>query len=204
MRLTIHPDNPQQRHIEQAADVIRQGGVIAYPTDSAYALGCHLGDKDALERIRRIRQVDKNHFMTLICKDLSEIATYARVDNWVFRLLKHNTPGPYTFILKASGEVPKRILHAKRKSIGLRIPDNQIVHALLNTLGEPILSSTLTLPGETEPLSDPDSILESLEHSLDLVIDGGCTGIEPTSVINMSEGVIDILRTGKGDLSPFS
>lgn len=200
---TIHPDNPQQRLIHQAADIIRRGGVVVYPTDSGYALGCHLGDKGAMERIRRIRQLDKHHNFTLVCRDLSELGRYARVDNTVFRLLKNHTPGPYTFILKATSEVPKRLLHPRRKTIGLRVPDNPIALALLEQLDEPMMSVTLMLPGDDMPMTDPYDIRQTLEHELDLVIDGGFCGLEPTSVIDLVEETPEIVRRGLGDVSHF-
>lgn len=199
----IHPDNPQQRLVKQAADIIRAGGVIVYPTDSGYALGCHLGDKKALERIRRIRQLDKDHNFTLVCRDLSELGSYARVDNVAYRLIKNHTPGPYTFILRATAEVPKRLLHPKRRTIGLRVPDNAIALALLQELGEPIMSVTLILPGDDLPSIDPYEIRRELEHDVDLVIDGGYCGMEPTSVIDLSEDQLVILRQGLGDTSHF-
>ena len=199
----IHPVNPQTRLIEQAVQILRKGGVIAYPTDSAYALGCQLEDKGALERIRRIRRLDDEHNFTLVCRDLSQLGTYARVDNNVYRLIRNHTPGAYTFILKATGEVPRRLLHPKRKTIGLRVPDNRITLALLEKLGEPMMSVSLILPGEQLPLTDPYDIRESLQHDLDLVIDGSYCGMEPTSVIDLSEDVPVILRRGVGDVSAF-
>jgi tRNA threonylcarbamoyl adenosine modification protein (Sua5/YciO/YrdC/YwlC family) len=199
----IHPDNPQKRLITQAVDIVKKGGVIAYPTDSAYALGCHIGDKAALETIRRIRKLDDKHNFTLVCRDLSELATYARVDNSVFRIIKNLTPGAYTFILEATGEVPRRLLHPKRRTIGIRVPDNRIALALLEELGEPLMSVTLQLPGEDLPLTDPYEIRERLEHELDLVIDGGFCGFEPTSVVDLSGDGAQILRRGKGDLNAF-
>jgi len=199
----IHPENPQKRLITQAVDIVKKGGVIAYPTDSAYALGCHIGDKTALETIRRIRKLDDKHNFTLVCRDLSELATFARVDNGVFRVLKNLTPGAYTFILEATSEVPRRLLHPKRRTIGIRVPDNQIALALLEELGEPLMSVTLQLPGEDLPLTDPYEIRERLEHELDLIIDGGFCGFEPTSVVDMSGDTPQILRRGKGDLNAF-
>ncbi len=197
----IHPENPQSRLIKQAVEIIRGGGLVAYPTDSAYALGCHIGDKFALDRIRSIRQLDKHHNFTLMCRDLSELATYARVDNQTFRLLKAHTPGPYTFILEATSEVPKRLMHPKRKTIGMRVPDNAIALALLEELGEPIMSSSLILPNETVPLTDPYDIRDTLEHHLELVIDGGFCGMEATSVIDMTGEAPELLRQGCGDVS---
>ena len=199
----VHPVNPQPRLIRQAVDILRRGGVIAYPTDSSYALGCHLGDKDAMERIRTIRQVDKHHNFTLVCADLSQLAQYARVSNSDFRLLKAHTPGPYTFILEATREVPRRLQHEKRKTIGLRVPDHPVVRALLADLGEPIASSTLILPGETLPMSDPQEIRARLERQLDLVIDAGPCGMEPTTVVVLEDGVAEVVRLGRGDPAPF-
>ncbi len=199
----VHPDNPQARLVRQAVDIIRGGGVIVYPTDSAYALGCHIGDKNALDRIRRIRKLDEKHNFTLVCRDLSEIATYAKVNNTVYRLLRHTTPGPYTFILKATSEVPKRLLHPKRKTVGLRVPDNAIAAALLAELGEPLMSVTLIMPGDDLPLIDPYDIRETLEHEVDLVIDGGYCGMEPTTVVDLADETAVVLRVGKGDVAPF-
>jgi len=199
----IHPENPQKRLITQAVDIVRKGGVIAYPTDSAYALGCHIGDKTALETIRRIRKLDDKHNFTLMCRDLSELATYARVNNGVYRILKTHTPGAYTFILEATGEVPRRLLHPKRRTIGIRVPDNNIALALLEELGEPLMSVTLQLPGEDLPLTDPYEIRERLEHELDLIIDGGFCGFDPTSVVDLSGDEAVILRRGRGELNAF-
>jgi tRNA threonylcarbamoyl adenosine modification protein (Sua5/YciO/YrdC/YwlC family) len=199
----IHPDNPQARLVRQAVDIIRDGGVVVYPTDSAYAIGCQIGDKTALDRIRRIRRLDERHNFTLVCRDLSEIATYARVDNKVYRLLRHCTPGPYTFILRATSEVPRRLMHPKRKTIGLRVPDNRIASALLVDLDEPLMSVTLILPGDELPLIDPYDIREVLEHDVDLVIDGGYCGMEPTTVVDLVDDAPIVLRAGKGDTAPF-
>ena len=200
----IHPENPQPRLIKQAVHIIRQGGVIAYPTDSAYALGCHLGDKDALAKIVRIRQLDDKHHFTLLCRDLSEIATYAKVDNATYRLLKAHTPGAYTFILTGSSEVPRRLMHPKRKTIGLRVPDHAICQALLAELNEPLLTATLQLPDESEPLFDPDDILERLGKQLDLVINGGFGTLIPTTVIDLSQETgAQIIREGAGDATAF-
>ena len=199
----MHPDNPQPRLVRQAADIVRGGGVIVYPTDSAYALGCRLGDKSALDRIRRIRKLDDRHNFTLVCRDLSEIAAYARVDNSVYRLLKHHTPGPYTFILRATSELPRRLLHPRRRTVGLRVPDNEIARALLNELREPLMSVTLIMPGDELPLIDPQAIRELLEHRLDLVIDGGYCGMEPSTVVDLVGAVPLLLRAGKGDPAPF-
>jgi tRNA threonylcarbamoyl adenosine modification protein (Sua5/YciO/YrdC/YwlC family) len=200
----IHPDNPQARLIRHAADIIREGGVVVYPTDSAYALGCHIGDKNALDRIRRIRKLDDRHNFTLVCRDLSEIAAYAKVDNRVYRLLRHCTPGPYTFILRATSEVPRRLMHPKRKTVGLRVPDNRIAAALLEDLGEPLMSVTLIMPGDELPLIDPYDIRQTLEHDVDLVIDGGYCGMEATTVVDLADDAPLILRAGKGDIAPFS
>jgi tRNA threonylcarbamoyl adenosine modification protein (Sua5/YciO/YrdC/YwlC family) len=199
--IEVHPDNPQPRRVAEIVETIREGGLIAYPTDSSYAFGCHIGDKRAMDRIRRIRRTDKNHNFTLVCSDLSEISTYARVDNWAYRMLKAMTPGPYTFILPATREVPKRLQHPKRRTIGLRVPDHALVRAVLDSLGEPIMSSTLLLPGDDLPLTDPHEIEERIGHEIDLIIDAGATGIEPTSVLDLSEGTVEVLRVGRGDVS---
>ena len=199
----IHPDNPQVRLIKQAADIVRKGGIIVYPTDSAYAIGCHIGDKRALERIRRIRQLDDKHNFTLVCRDLSELATFARVDNTQYRLLKACTPGPYTFILKATAEVPRRLMHQKRKTIGLRVPENPTAQALLEELNEPLMSVTLIMPGDADPLIDPYDIRALLEHDVDLVIDGGYCGLEMTTVIDLADDDPVLVRQGKGDVAPF-
>ncbi len=202
--LDIPPDNPQPRFIAQAVEIIRQGGLIVYPTDSGYALGCHIGDKAAQDRMRRVRDLDESHHFTLVCKDLSELSIYARVDNsTVFRLLKNNTPGPYTFILKATLEVPRRLMNPKRKTLGLRVPDNRIALALLETLGEPILSTSLILPGRDETLTEAESIRELLDKQVDLIIDGGFCGNQPTTVVDLTEGYPEIVRVGKGDPAPF-
>lgn len=194
----IHPTHPQSRLIHQAVEIIRDGGLVVYPTDSSYAIGCHIGDKDAMERIRRIRQVDNKHFFTLVCSDLSEIATYAKVGNSDYRLLKSLTPGPYTFLLKATHEVPRRLMHSKRREIGIRVVDNPIVHDMLQEFGQPIMSSTLILPDSDMPETDAHDIREKLEHQVDLVIDGGHCGFEPTTVINMVESSPKVTRQGKG------
>lgn len=199
----IHPDNPQARLIRHAVDIIRDGGVVAYPTDSAYALGCHIGDKAALDRIRRIRKLDDRHNFTLMCSDLSEIAAYAKVDNTVYRLLRHCTPGPYTFILRATSEVPRRLMHPKRKTVGLRVPENPIASALLADLGEPLMSVTLIMPGEEYPMIDPYDIRDTLQHEVDLVIDGGYCGMEVTTVVDLADETPVVLRAGKGDTAPF-
>ncbi len=199
----IHPENPQARLIKQSVDIVRKGGLIAYPTDSAYALGCHIGDKSALDRIRAIRQLDKHHNFTLMCRDLSELSTYAKVDNAIFRLLKNHTPGAYTFILEATSEVPKRLMHPKRKTIGLRVPNNPIALALMEELGEPLMSSSLILPGDEYPLTDPYDMRDSLEHQLELVVDGGFCGMEPTTVIDLSGDNPELVRQGCADASSF-
>jgi tRNA threonylcarbamoyl adenosine modification protein (Sua5/YciO/YrdC/YwlC family) len=198
---SIHPDNPQSRLIKQAADMLREGAVIVYPTDSGYALGCRLDDKDAVTRIRLIRGKDDKHLMTLVCRDLSELSKYARVDNAMFRLLKNNTPGSYTFILDATREVPRRLQHPKRSTVGLRIPDHPVALALLEELGEPILSSTLILPEAREPLTDVGEIREHLERLVGLVIEGGSVGTEPTTVIDLTEASPVLLRRGKGPVA---
>ena len=199
----IHPDNPQKRLIAQAVEIIRQGGLVVYPTDCAYAIGCHLGDKSAVDRLKRIRKLDDKHNFTLVCRDLSEIGTYAKVNNPQYRILKNHTPGAYTFILRATSEVPKRLLHAKRKTIGLRIPDSNIALELMRELGEPIMSTSLILPGDDTPLTDPYEIREILQHQVDLFIDGGYCGMEATSVINLVDDVPEIIREGAGDISNF-
>ena len=199
--IEVHPDNPQPRRVAEIVETIRDGGLIAYPTDSSYAFGCHIGDKRAMDRIRRIRRTDKSHNFTLVCSDLSEIGTYARLDNWAYRMLKSMTPGPYTFILPATREVPKRLQHPKRRTIGLRVPDHVLVRAVLEALGEPIMSSTLLLPGDDLPLTDPYEIQERIGHEIDLIIDAGPTGIEPTSVIDLSQDTVEVLRVGRGDVS---
>lgn len=200
----VHPENPQQRLISRAVEIVREGGVIAYPTDSAYALGCHIGDKAAMEKIRAIRKLDHRHHLTLVCRDLSDVGIYAKVDNSTYRLLKAHTPGPYTFLLQASSEVPRRLLNPKRRTIGLRVPDNAVVAALLDQLGEPILSTTLQLPGEDYPMTDPYEIRDLLEHQLDLVIDGGYCGMEPTSIVDFQQGYPEVVRQGAGDCSGFA
>jgi tRNA threonylcarbamoyl adenosine modification protein (Sua5/YciO/YrdC/YwlC family) len=200
---SIHPENPQIRLIKQAVGIIREGGIIVYPTDSCYALGCQLGDKDAMTRIRAIRQVDERHHFTLVCRDLSEIAQYAKVDNRQYRLLKANTPGSYTFILQATREVPRRLQHPKRNTIGLRVPDHPVVTALLAELDEPLLSSTLMLPGDELPMTDPLEIRDRLERQVDLILDAGSCGVEMTTVIDLTEEVPVLIRAGKGAVEPF-
>ncbi|MEP7154979.1 MAG: L-threonylcarbamoyladenylate synthase [Betaproteobacteria bacterium] len=199
----IHPTHPETRLIKRAVDIVRKGGVIAYPTDSCYALGCHIGDKQAMERIRRIRGVDERHHFTLVCRDLSEIGTFAKVDNAQYRLLKAHTPGTFTFILSATRELPRRLAHPKRATVGVRVPEHPVTHALLAELNEPLLSSTLMLPGEDEPLNDAEMIRKKLEHQLDLILDGGACGVEPTSVIDLSGEAPTLVRRGKGDVSSF-
>lgn len=198
----VHPENPQARLIREAVKIVADGGVIVYPTDSCYALGCRLGDKHAMERILSIRQVDLKHHLTLVCNNLSELANYAKVDNGQFRLIKAATPGSFTFILQATREVPRRTLHPKRSTIGLRVPDHKVALALLEELGEPILSSTLMLPGDAEPLCDPEDIRERLERQVDLILDGGYCGSEPTTVVDLTAGV-ELVRRGKGDPALF-
>lgn len=200
----IHPKNPQPRYVQEVVDMIRAGGLIAYPTDSSFAFGCAIGDKKAMDRIRRIRQTDKNHNFTLVCSDLSEISVYARVENWAYRLIKKLTPGPYTFILQATREVPKRLQHPKRRTIGLRVPDHAIVRAMLEALGEPIMSSTLLLPGDDIPLTDVNDIQERIGNQIEMIVDGGPTGIEPTTVIDLSAGSVKVLRQGRGDTSSLT
>ena len=200
----VHPDNPQGRLMKQAASMIKEGAVIVYPTDSGYALGCHMGDKKALERICSIRDLGKDHNFTLVCKDLSQLSEYTRVENSAFRLIKNNTPGAYTFIFKGSKEVPKRLLNPKKKTIGIRVPDNSIVQALLAEVGEPIMSTTLIMPGETMAEYDPENIRDLLEHQVDLIINGGHLGENPTTVVDFSEDTITVLRVGEGDPTPFS
>ena len=201
---SVHPQNPQPRLIRRAVDIVRGGGVIVYPTDSCYALGCHLGDKAAMERVRAIRKVGDRHPFTLVCRDLAELAVYARVDNRQFRLLKRATPGSYTFILKATREVPKRLLHPSRRTIGLRVPDHPVAEALLAELGEPLLSSTLLLPGDELPLNDARAIRDRLEHEVDLVLDAGSCGLTPTTVVDLTGEDPVITRQGKGSLQLVS
>jgi len=199
----IHPENPQKRLIAQACDIIRKGGLVAYPTDSGYALGCHIGDKNAMDRIRRIRDLDDDHNFTLVCRDLSELSTYAKVNNSVYRAIKSHTPGAYTFVLPATKEVPRRLQHAKRKTIGLRIPDNLIALALLEELNEPLMSSTLIMPDDEFPMTDPEDIVDRLKKQVDLVIDGGFGNAEPTTVIEFIDDMPEVMRVGLGDASHF-
>lgn len=199
----IHPDNPQGRLIKQSAQIVNSGGIIALPTDSCYALACRLDDKAAAERLRRIRGIDDKHHLTLLCRDLSEISLYARVDNRQYRMLKTATPGPYTFIIEATKEVPRRLSHPSRKTIGLRIPENPIALALLEELGQPLLSTTLILPDEEEALNDPEEIRSRIERQIELIIDGGACGLEPTSVIDLTEDEPLLVRQGRGDVGIF-
>jgi tRNA threonylcarbamoyl adenosine modification protein (Sua5/YciO/YrdC/YwlC family) len=199
----VHPINPQLRLLNRAAEIIREGGVVAYPTDSSYALGWHLGDKSALERVRRLRGIERDHDFTLACRDLSDISIYARVENSAYRLLKSLTPGPYTFVLKATHELPKRLQDPKKRSIGIRVPDNEIAQMLIGALGEPLMSSTLLLPGDAFPLTDPEDIRERLARQIDVIIDGGHCGADPTSVLDLSGDEVVVVRKGRGDVSAF-
>ncbi|WP_297821459.1 L-threonylcarbamoyladenylate synthase [uncultured Paraglaciecola sp.] len=199
----IHPENPQARLIKQACELIHKGAVVVYPTDSGYSIGCHMNDKAALEQVCRVRQIGKDHNFTLMCRDMSELSEYAKVDNTSFRMIKNNTPGPYTFILKATKEVPKRLQNPKRRTIGIRVPDNKIALALLEELGEPLMSSTLILPGALIAESNPDDIRDELEKQVGLIIHGGFLGEQPTTVIDMSENENIIVREGSGDTRPF-
>ena len=201
--IAVHPEDPQPRLIRRAVEIVRNGGLMVYPTDSCYALGCHLGDKGAMERIRRIRQVDERHHFTLVCRDLSELGQYASVDNIQYRSLKRSTPGSYTFILKASREVPKRLLNPKRKTIGLRVPDHNVVRALLEETGEPILSSTLILPEDERPLNDMDEIRDRLKNEVELILDGGSCGVDMTTVVDLTGDMPVIVRQGKGSIAVF-
>jgi tRNA threonylcarbamoyl adenosine modification protein (Sua5/YciO/YrdC/YwlC family) len=197
----LHRENPQLRLIRRAAEIVRGGGLIAYPTDSCYALGCHIGDADALERLRRVRGADRNHHFTLVCRDLREIGRYARIDTWQFRLLKAATPGPFTFLLPATRETPRRLQHPKRRTIGIRVPDHAVPRMLLSELGEPLMSSTLLLPGDELPLTDGEQIRARLEHQLDAILDGGHCGIEPTTVVDLALSPPVVVREGKGKLA---
>ena len=202
--LQLHPVSPQRRFIRQAVECLRTGGVIVYPTDSCYALGCHIGDKAALERIRSIRETDRHHHFTLVCRDLADVGKYAVVENWQYRLLRTHTPGPYTFLLKASRETPRRLKHERRGTIGLRVPDHPVTQMLLTELGEPVMSSTLLLPGEQLPRTDAKEIYELLEQKVDMVLDGGNCGLVPTSVIDLSGAHPEVVRVGRGDVTPFA
>ena len=197
----LHGVNPQLRLIRRAAEIVRGGGLIAYPTDSCYALGCHIGDAEALERLRRIRGADKHHHFTLVCRDLREIGRYARIDTWQFRLLKASTPGPFTFLLPATRETPRRLQHSKRRTIGIRVPDHPVPHLLLAELGEPLMSSTLLLPGDAMPLTDGEEIRARLEHQLDAILDGGHCGVEPTTVVDLAVSPPVLVRQGRGKLA---
>ena len=201
--IEIHPEDPQPRRVAAVARIIHSGGLIAYPTDSSYAFGCHIGDAKAINQIHRIRRTDKKHNFTLVCSDLSEISLYARVDNWAYRLIKSMTPGPYTFILPATREVPKRLQNPKRRTIGLRVPDHPFVRAILDELAEPIMSSTLLLPGDDHPMTDPIEIEERIGHQIEAIVESGSVGIDPTSVIDMTGGHAEVLRVGRGDVSAF-
>ena len=200
---TIHPENPPLRLIRKAAEIIHQGGVVIYPTDSTYAIGCHMGDVQAINRIARIRRFDAKHHFTVLCPDLSAIANYARISNGVFRMLKSHTPGPYTFILKATSEVPRKLHHPKRKTIGIRVPDNNILQALLVELVQPMMTSTLQMPDDDEPMNDPEEIKQRLGSQVDLIIDGGMGGTLPTTVIDLVDETPSIVRQGCGDSEPF-
>ena len=201
--LQVHPSDPEDRNIKQIANVLLAGGVIVYPTDSTYALGCHIGDRGALDRIRRIRQLEDKHNFTLVCKDLSSLASYAQVHNSAYRILKAYTPGPYTFILKATPEVPRRLLHPKKKTIGLRVPDNAIAQAILEKMGEPIMSTSLILPDEDERLVDPYDMRLKIGKLVDLIVDGGVCGVEATTMVDLVDGIPKVIREGKGDAEPF-
>jgi tRNA threonylcarbamoyl adenosine modification protein (Sua5/YciO/YrdC/YwlC family) len=202
--IEMHPTDPQPHRVAMVTRAIQSGGLIAYPTDSSYAFGCHIGDKKAIDRIRRIRRTDKNHNFTLVCADLSEIGVYARVENWAYRLIKSLTPGPYTFILPATREVPKMLQNPKRRTIGLRVPEHPLVRALLAELAEPIMSSTLTLPGDDMPLTDPLEIEDRIGNQIEVIVDCGPSGVEPTSVLDLSKGTAEVLRVGRGDVSQFT
>jgi len=201
--LQVHPSDPEDRNVKQIANVLLAGGVIVYPTDSTYALGCHIGDKGALDRIRRIRQLGDKHNFTLVCKDLSSLASYAQVHNSAYRILKAYTPGPYTFILKATPEVPRRLLHPKKKTIGLRVPDNVVAQAILEKMGEPIISTSLILPDEDERLVDPYDMRLEIGKLVDLIVDGGVCGVEATTMVDLVDGIPEVIREGKGDSEPF-
>jgi tRNA threonylcarbamoyl adenosine modification protein (Sua5/YciO/YrdC/YwlC family) len=202
-RLELHPDNPQPRLLRVVADCLRRGGVIAYPTDSCYALGCALGAKDAVEKIQALRQTRKGHFFTVVCRDLSEIARFALVENWQYRLLKSFTPGPYVFVLRATRQVPRRLLDARRRTVGIRVPDHAVVRALLREYPEPMLSTTLQLPGDDVPMTDGREIEARVGHALDFVLDAGNCGIEPSTIVDLSGEAPRLLRSGKGDPRPF-
>jgi tRNA threonylcarbamoyl adenosine modification protein (Sua5/YciO/YrdC/YwlC family) len=200
----LHPTTPQARLIRRAADIVRAGGVIAYPTDSCYALGCHIGDKDALERVRRIRQADRHHHFTLVCRNLADVGRFAKLDTWQFRLIKACTPGPYTFLLPATTETPRRLQHERRRTIGIRIPDHSVPLLLLAELGEPLMSSTLMLPGDALPLTDGQEIRARLEHEIDAVLHGGNCGVEPTTVVDLAVSPPLVVRVGKGAIAAIT
>ena len=202
--IEVHPDDPQPHRVRKIVDRIREGAVIAYPTDSTYALGCRIGDRSGIKRISRIRRTPRKHNYTLVCADLSEISVYARVENWAYRLIKSLTPGPYTFVLPATRQLPKILAHPKRRTIGIRVPDHPLVNAMLEELGEPIMSSTLSLPGDDRPLTDPLDIEERIGHDIDVIVEAGPTGIEPTSVLDLSGGTVEVLRAARGDVSQFT
>ena len=202
--IDVHPSDPQPHRVKNIVEGIREGDVIAYPTDSSYALGCRIGDRNAVKRIARIRRKDKRHNFTLVCADLSEISVYARVENWAYRLIKSLTPGPYTFILPATRQLPKILAHPKRRTIGIRVPEHPLVSAMLEELGEPIMSSTLLLPGDDRPLTDPVEIEERIGHEIDTIVEAGPAGIEPTTVLDLSGGSLEVLRVGLGDVSQFT
>ena len=199
--LAVHPEHPQPRLVKRAAEILATGGVVAYPTDSTYALACRVGDKAAVERICRIRRLDRDHLFTLVCHDLSHLATYARVDNTSFRFIRHHIPGPYTFVLRATREAPRRLVHPRRRTIGLRVPDSAIVRTLIETHQGPLISTTLLLPGDEAPLTNADSIRERLEKDVDAIIDGGHCGVEPTTVVDLTEGAVKVVREGLGELT---
>lgn len=198
--LVVHPTHPQVRLIKRAADIVRAGGVVVYPTDSTYAVGCHLEDKDAMQRVRGLRRLPRNHFLTLVCRDLSELATYARVDNTSFRFIRHQLPGPFTFVLRATREVPRRLIDARRRTIGLRVPDHPVAQALLAELGEPLMSTTLRLPGEDLPITDIEDRRRALEHTVDVILDAGTGGVRPTTVVDLTDGRMEVTRQGVGQL----
>lgn len=198
--LVVHPTHPQVRLIKRAADIVRAGGVVVYPTDSTYAVGCHLEDKDAMQRVRGLRRLPRNHFLTLVCRDLSELATYARVDNTSFRFIRHQLPGPFTFVLRATREVPRRLIDARRRTIGLRVPDHPVAQALLAELGEPLMSTTLRLPGEDLPITDIEDRRRALEHAVDVILDAGTGGVRPTTVVDLTDGQMEVTRQGVGQL----
>ena len=196
--LVVHPTHPQARLVGRAAEIVRDGGVAVYPTDSTYAVGCHLEDKDAVDRIRALRRLPRDHLLTLVCRDLSELASYARVDNTSFRLIRHYLPGPFTFVLPATREVPRRLLHRQRRTIGLRVPANPIAQALLEALGEPMMSTTLILPEDDLPVTDVEERRSALEHAVDVIVDGGVCGARPTTVVDLTKGQLDVIRQGAG------